>query len=520
MANPLKLFLTKITSSLCQNPKPINTDQRTGGGEKKSHHQIAVQGPVFMPISSCFLSSLVLRLIACGVFLVASIQAQAATLPQDVPGVPDSVRTEFKLDDFYQKYMDVSGLPVVGSKNVSDAAIREAAWIVNKLLGHRPEILKAMAKNKTRFAIMAYNEFTTDIPEHAKLTPAVYWDRRARGLGATRRAPAVSCGEENLLCHPNDPYFQENIGIHEFAHAIHSMGMVTVDPTFDSRLESAFKFAIDKGLWKNTYASTNRQEYWAEAVQSWFDDNRENDSLHNQIDTRQELKDYDPRVARLCEEVFGDFEWRYQKPEKRSAADRAHLKDVDFENLPKFKWKNEPIPDSPKVQIDTTAGTIEVVLDFKSAPVVVKNFLTYVHDGHYSNGRFHRTLTADNQPDDAVKIGVVQAIADQQAKAKFPAPIKRDRNKGADKAGRLHLNGTLSMVFDTSSSSAQDHFVICIGDQPQLDLGGKRNPDGGDFVAFGKVTQGMELVEKIHQSTNEKQTLVPPIVIQRMVRLN
>lgn len=458
-----------------------------------------------------------LRIVACCFLLIALAQSASSALAQDSMDIPEAVRTEFKLDGFYQKYQDVGGLPIVGSTNVSNAAIEEAAWIVKKLLGHRPDILKAMAENKTRFAIMAYNEFTTDIPEHSKLTPAVYWDRRARGLGATRQAPAVSCGEENLLCHPEDPYWQENIGIHEFAHAIHSMGMVKVDPTFDSRLETAFKAAIAKGLWENTYAATNHYEYWAEAVQSWFDDNRENDSLHNQIDTRQELKDYDPRVARLCEEVFGDFKWRYQKPQKRPPADRAHLKNVDFDNLPKFKWKDEPIPETPKVQIDTPEGTIEVELDFKRAPTMVKNFLTLVHDGHYSNGQFHRSLTDDNQPDAAVKIAGVQAFADQQAKAKFPEPI---RIEPTDKTGILHLAGTLSMVSDSGSGAVQDKFMICVGTQPQLDSGGKRNVNGQKFAAFGKVTKGMDVVEKIHQASKKKQTIDPPIGIQRMVRLN
>lgn len=450
--------------------------------------------------------------ILLGLVFLASAAAQA----QQVTSVPESVRTEFELDAFYQKHLNVGGLPVVGSKNVSDAAIREAAWIVDKMLGLRPDILKAMAENKTRFAIMAYNEYTTDVPEHSSLSPAVYWNRRARGLGATRRAPAVSCGEENLICHPNDPYETESICIHEFAHAIHSMGMVKVDPSFDSRLQQSYKAAIKNGLWKNTYASTNRQEYWAEATQSWFDDNRENDSLHNHVDTRQELKNYDFRVARLCEEVYGDREWRYKKPQLREAAGKAHLKDVDLKKLPKFEWKQEPIPASPKVQIDTTAGTFEIELDYEKAPVAVANFLTYVHDGLYSNGKFHRVLTAENQPEKDAKIIGIQAYADQEAKSKFLTPIKLEPT---NKTGMLHLAGTISMV-SSNSDSAQDHFLICIDDQPELDSGGNRNPDGQRFAAFGKVIKGMEIVKKIHQSPSKDQELTPAIKIQRMVRLN
>ncbi|MCP4951013.1 MAG: hypothetical protein GY922_04110, partial [Proteobacteria bacterium] len=158
-------------------------------------------------------------LLACFLIVPSELSAQKVT------PVPTEIREQFKLDPFYQKYIDAQGLPIVGSEVVSDAALLEAAWIVNRMIGHRPEILAAMASNNTRLAVMAYSEFTTDVPEHRHLTPRVFWDRRARGLGATDSAPAVSCAEENLLEHPNDPYFEECICIHEFAHAIHQMGM-------------------------------------------------------------------------------------------------------------------------------------------------------------------------------------------------------------------------------------------------------------------------------------------------------
>ena len=97
-------------------------------------------------------------------------------------------RETFKLDDFYQKHVLIDGFPIVGSKDVSDAAIREAKWIAGKMLDGRSDILKAMAANNTRLAVMAFNEYTTDIPEHRKLKPRIYWDRRARGLGATPKS--------------------------------------------------------------------------------------------------------------------------------------------------------------------------------------------------------------------------------------------------------------------------------------------------------------------------------------------
>lgn len=122
--------------------------------------------------------------------LLACLSVVAAELPaQVVTTVPQKVKQQFKLDPFYQKYIDVLGLPVVGSQQVSDAALQEAAWIVNRMIGHRPEILAAMAANNTRLAVMAYNEFTTDVPEHRHLTPRVFWDRRARVLAQLLRHP-------------------------------------------------------------------------------------------------------------------------------------------------------------------------------------------------------------------------------------------------------------------------------------------------------------------------------------------
>lgn len=433
-----------------------------------------------------------------------------------VGAVTTTVRETFQLDPFYQKFLSVGGLPVVGSAKVSDAALREAAWIVQHVLEGRPDLLKAMADNRTRLAVMAWNEYTTDIPEHSKLKPRVYWDRRARGLGATPEAPAVSCAEENLLGFPGDPYATENICIHEFAHAIHEMGLSRVDPTFDGRLAEAFQQATNRGLWKGTYAASNRHEYWAEAVQSWFDDNRENDSLHNHVNTRDELKAYDPGLARLCSEVLGERPWRYIRPPRREARDRQHLAEFDLGRSPKFRWRDEPVASTAHVRIQTALGDIELELNAKAAPTTVSNFLHYVHAGWYSDGRFFRTVTEGNQPTNAVRIAVIQAEANPERSKEFPAPIRIERTRDT---GLKHLDGTLSMARD-GPDTAQDHFFICLGDQPELDFGGKRNPDGQGFAAFGRVTRGMDVVRKIHGMPEEAQRLKDPVRIQRAIRLD
>ena len=436
--------------------------------------------------------------------------------PDVVGPIPDAIRAQFKLSAFYRKYLDVSGLPVASSASVSDPALREAAWILQHVLAGRGDILRAMADNRVRVVVMAWNEFTTDVPEHSHLEPKVYWDRRARGLGATIRAPVVSCAEENLLCFPGDPYLKENILIHEFAHAMHGTGLPTVDPTFDERLKAAFENAEKRGLWAGTYAIVNRHEYWAEGVQCWFDNNRENDALHCHVNTRAELKEYDPELAALCAGIFGDEVWRYRKPMDRDQAGCAHLSGWDPARAPNFRWREEPLTDKPRVLIQTAIGDIEVELDAKAAPVTTRNFLRYALEGFYSDGAFVRTVTASNQPDDAAKIAIIQAQADpaRQKEALPPIVIERTRDSGL-----RHLDGTISMARE-GPDTATHHFFICIGDQPELDFGGKRNPDGQGFAAFGRVVKGMDVVHKIYESPATGQTLAPPILIQRAIRVH
>ena len=252
---------------------------------------------------------------------------------------PTIVRETFNLDPFYTQWIDVEGLPVVASAKVNPYAIKEAAWLIRQVIGHRPDVLQALAENNVRFVVMAYNELTTQIPEHSDLQPDYYWDRRARGLGSTPARPAVSCGEENLLNYQGDPYSTENILVHEFAHAIHQMGLNTVDPSFDDRLKVLYDAAVEKGLWKDTYAITNKAEYWAEGTQSWFDTNRANDDQHNHVDTRDKLKAYDPSLAALLTEIYGDTDWRYTQAITRTHL--LHLHGFNPEGSPKFKWSAE-----------------------------------------------------------------------------------------------------------------------------------------------------------------------------------
>jgi peptidyl-prolyl cis-trans isomerase A (cyclophilin A) len=162
-----------------------------------------------------------------------------------------------------------------------------------------------------------------------------------------------------------------------------------------------------------------------------------------------------------------------------------------------------------RVVVETEVGKIEVEVDVGRAPVTAANFLHYVDSGDYDGGQFHRTVTRENQPDNPVKIEVIQASVAEARKSAERAPIPLERTT---KTGLSHVDGTLSMARG-EPDSATSSFFICIGEEPELDFGGRRNPDGQGFAAFGRVVSGMDVVRKIQGSPREEQRLTPPIRI-------
>ncbi len=168
----------------------------------------------------------------------------------------------------------------------------------------------------------------------------------------------------------------------------------------------------------------------------------------------------------------------------------------------------------------TETGVIEIVLDPVRAPVTVANFLRYMETGQYDGGVFHRTVTMENQPNNDVKIEVIQgAVNPDYRDDSYPPnsgfdPIPLERTSAT---GLKHVDGAISMA-RMGPDTATSGFFFCIGDQPELDFGGKRNPDGQGFAAFGRVTRGMDVIRKIQMSPRENQRLTPPVVITRVER--
>ncbi len=228
----------------------------------------------------------------------------AAPLPAPLP--------ELNLPDFYQKHLDANGIPVLASERVPDSALFRAAAIADQMLAHRPDLRTTMATTGTRIAVIGNSERLTQIPEYSRLYeqfPGIDWDiRSAGGLGATTFIPVTSARENNLLCEPDDPYRYSDALVHELGHSILNLG-VRLQPDaheFVARLQSAFDQSTVSGLWRRTYAGTNIEEYWAEGVQSWFNLNGPPSPDQNDVNTRSELREYDPGLASLLAEVFGE----------------------------------------------------------------------------------------------------------------------------------------------------------------------------------------------------------------------
>ena len=248
-----------------------------------------------------------------------AVETETLEIPECVVTTPPD---SLNLDPFYKKYVDVNGLPLISSWRVPDSAFVAAHRTLYAMTSMLPKaVLDSMVSYGTRVAIMARYEGTTDIPEHHHLIndTTLNWDLRARGLGGDLELPLTSCAEENVLAYQIDKYHAEDILIHEFAHSIHLIGLALAVPDFDNRLKQCYENAKAKGILDNTYRITDKEEYFAEAVQDWFNVNAEmdhTDGKHNWCNTREELKDFDPDLYDLLAEFFPQTSLHISKHKK------------------------------------------------------------------------------------------------------------------------------------------------------------------------------------------------------------
>jgi hypothetical protein len=178
------------------------------------------------------------------------------------------------------------------------------------MLAGRPDVLEKMVGNGMYLIIIGQDQVYTDMPEYSDHPDPAFQNERVRGTGGK----PTSFGEENLLSLPLDRYDDESIAVHEFCHTIDGT-LRSMEQDWSERRNAVNRNAMEKGLWKNSYAAGNPGEYWAEIAQCYFDCNRVNNWNHGPIGTREQLKAYDPEGYELVRSVFklgAEQDWRYR----------------------------------------------------------------------------------------------------------------------------------------------------------------------------------------------------------------
>lgn len=249
-----------------------------------------------------------------GVLARTAGDATSAGPPCEVGPVP----ARFDLERFYTQACVVDGLPVVASAEVDGASLQAAGAIIEGMLANRPDLARRMADRGFRLGVIGVDQRAVDLPEYRDLPtsyPDTDWDA-ARAYGATPRRPLAAAPEENLLCSAEDTYPGQSVLTHELGHSVLDMAVLPDDPDFADRLRAAFDVAKRMPVYRDTYAMTNADEYWAEGVQDYFDASRPGygaggggDGYDGPIFNRETLREQDPVLFALIVEVFTDVEF-------------------------------------------------------------------------------------------------------------------------------------------------------------------------------------------------------------------
>ena len=174
-------------------------------------------------------------------------------------------------------------------------------------------------------------------------------------------------------------------------------------------------------------------------------------------------------------------------------------------------------PGAVRTRVETEAGAFVVEVDPEVAPITVAHYLAHVDRQLLDGGAVYRIVTLANQaPETRHKIEVVQwgmMRPDDQ-----PPPLPPIVHETTRQSGLRHRDGTVSMARAQPGSATAEYFV-CIGDQPELDFGGGRNPDGLGFAAFGRVIEGMDVVRALHARGEADQYLAQPIRVRSVRRI-
>ena len=221
--------------------------------------------------------------------------------------------------EFFSKTLDFHGIPIKAHQVVADKALFAAYDRLSTQLKHLPMVISNLANAKAELHIIGKDQVTTDLPEwrHDRGKPLAEYngltrDQRTRGMGGL----LTSCGEENLLKLEKDRYKGRDICVHEFAHNIMFYG---VQREVRSRIEQQHKKSLEKGLWKNSYAGSNANEFFAELSMWYFGTHGDLHMTGPKPENGPEgLRKYDPEAYSLIDDFYsGRIPITQVEPKKR-----------------------------------------------------------------------------------------------------------------------------------------------------------------------------------------------------------
>lgn len=246
----------------------------------------------------------------------AQVSSLTATLPTPLNGYGISTAIPSALSfldtSFYKKcYKTPLGVYIISSNRVGNHSLvlcgEQIDTVLAKIKTNWPAVYTSMMNYNCRVVIQSYMEQTTDVPEWRNLTSSNY----ARGMGGINGSPFSGCGEENVHHETFCAYRDENIIVHEFGHSLQGHGLYNGARSVYDEIRNAYNEAVSKGLWTNTYPGSNFNEYFANAVQTWYNvaaqsSNGQPNGVHNHVNLRSELQTYDPRLYNICVSLFNE----------------------------------------------------------------------------------------------------------------------------------------------------------------------------------------------------------------------
>ncbi|TCR65318.1 peptidylprolyl isomerase [Bosea sp. BK604] len=164
----------------------------------------------------------------------------------------------------------------------------------------------------------------------------------------------------------------------------------------------------------------------------------------------------------------------------------------------------------PEVRVETECGGFTIRVNTDKAPVSSATFLAHVRGGHLDGSSVFRILNERNQPDDLHKVSTVQWGWYEQKDNTLP--FERPPIEPTSVTGLRHVRGTMSMARRGTGTPGSEYFII-LRDEPELDFGGRRNPDGQGFSAFARVIEGFDTLERLHARGEDGQFVKRPIPV-------